>query len=85
MDIITNFSPNKDFIDLTGIGGNHLTYVGNFQGNKLAANSIGTQISGFNTYVYVNTSGSAESLTATNMKIGLAGSLSLGSNNILHA
>ena len=85
MDIVTNFSPNKDFLDLTGIGGNHLTYVGNFQGNKLAANSIGIRFSGFNTFVYVNTSGSAESLTATNMKIDLAGWLGVGSNNILHA
>ncbi len=85
MDIITNFNASKDFIDLTGIGSTHLTFVGSVLGNKLAADSIGLQISGFNTYVYVNTSGAAESLTATNMKIDLSGWQQLGSNNILHA
>ena len=85
MDVITNFTASKDFIDLTGIGSTPLTFAGGILGNKLGAHSIGIQISGFNTYVYVNTSGSAESLTATNMKIDLSGWQLLGSNNILHA
>ena len=85
MDIITNFSANKDFLDLTGIGSTALTFVGGVSGNKLAAGSIGFQISGFHTFVYVNTSGGAESLTATDMKIDLTGWQSLGANNLLHS
>ncbi len=84
MDILTNFSTSKDFIDLTGIGSTALTFVGGVFGNKLAAGSVGFQISGFHTFVYVNTSSAAEALTATNMKIDLLGWQLLGANNILH-
>ena len=84
MDIISNFNAATDIIDLTGIGTTKLTYGGSFSGSKLAAHSIGYQVSGGNTYIYVNTSGSSEALTGTNMKIELIGSITLASANILH-
>ncbi|HEX2944008.1 MAG TPA: NF038122 family metalloprotease [Rhodopila sp.] len=84
MDLITNFHTGTDKIDLTGLG-QTLKYAGKLKYSKLAAGSIGWQTSGGNTYVYVNTSGGTESLSSTNMKIELAGSLSLNSGNFLHA
>jgi Ca2+-binding RTX toxin-like protein len=84
MDIIANFDVTKDLIDLTGIGGSALAYAGQITGTKLAAHSVGWKPIGGNTFVYVNTSGSSESITGTNMKIELLGSLSLTSSNILH-
>jgi hypothetical protein len=84
MDSLYSFSTNKDFIDLTGIGSTHLNFVGYLSSTNLAANSIGYQTSGSNTFVYVNTSSGSESLSATNMLIGLSGLQTLGANNILH-
>ena len=88
MDIITNFHAGTDTIDLTGLG-SALSFVGSIKAagkgaNILAAHSAGWQASGGNTFVYVNTSGSSESLSGTNMKIELLGSVSLTSSNILH-
>lgn len=88
MDIITNFHAGTDTIDLTGLG-SALSFVGAIKtagkgANILAAHSAGWQASGGNTFVYVNTSGSSESLSGTNMKIELLGSVSLTSSNILH-
>lgn len=88
MDIITNFHAGTDTIDLTGLG-SALSFVGPIKAagkgaNILAAHSAGWQASGGNTFVYVNTSGSSESLSGTNMKIELLGSVSLTSSNILH-
>jgi hypothetical protein len=83
MDIITNFHASADLIDLTGLG-QTLKYAGKIKFGKLAAGSVGWQTSGGNTFVYVNTSGSSESLTATNMKMELQGSISLNSGNIIH-
>jgi hypothetical protein len=85
MDIITNFHAVTDFIDLTGIGTTKLTYVGNFSGSRLAAHSIGYQVSGGSTQLYVNTTFGSEGLTAINMKISLVGSIALTSTNILHS
>ena len=84
MDVITNFHANKDFIDLTGIGSAHLNFAGSLFGTKIAAGSIGYQIAGSNTYVYVNTSSGAENLSAANMKIDLSGWQAVGAVNILH-
>ena len=84
MDIITNFHVATDFIDLTGLGSTKLTYAGLFSGSSLAAHSIGYQVSGGNTYLYVNTGSTSEALTATNMKIELVGSVALASSNVLH-
>jgi len=90
MDVITNFSAASDRIDLSGLG-IALQYAGaipsNGKGakvNVLGAHSVGWQVSGGNTFVYVNTSGSKENLSATNMKIELAGSVSLNGENIMH-
>ena len=42
------------------------------------------QQSAGNTYVYVNTSGVSESLTRTDMKLELLGSVSLTNSNVVH-
>jgi hypothetical protein len=89
MDLITNFKVGMDRIDLTSFGA--LQYAGSIQSNGksanadvIAAHSVGWQTSGGNTFVYVNTSGAKESITASNMKIELAGNLSPTSSNFLH-
>ena len=51
---------------------------------SIAAHTIDWAVSGSNTFVYVNTSSSSESLTAANMKIELQGKLSLNSADFLH-
>ena len=89
MDVITNFKAATDLLDFTGLG-TSLSYGGtSVSGHHgslgVSAHSIAVQSSGGNTYVYVNTSGSSESLTATNMKIELVGSVSLSGGNFLHA
>jgi len=92
-DIITNFHAASDLIDLTGLAtslksaGSLPTRTGH--GKKvsdqvLPAHSVGWQASGGNTFVYVNTSGSSESLVSSNMKLELLGSVSLTSSNIMH-
>lgn len=83
MDVITNFHAATDTIDLTGLS-SALSYAGKIGASKVAAHSVAWQASGGNTFVYVNTSGGSESLTAANMKIELQGSVSLSSGNILH-
>ena len=90
MDIINNFRAETDMIDLTGIGATSLTFAGSLSGTTLAARSIGFKVNGGNTFVYVNTSSSQESLTPSilmpgpNMKIDLVGSIALTRGNILH-
>ncbi len=81
MDIITNFHPAVDLIDLSGLGV-PLKYAGQSSNGHLSAHSVGWQVSGGNTFVYVNTSSSRESLTATDMKIELQGTISLSGSNI---
>ena len=85
MDTITNFHVAMDLIDLTGLG-TTLKYAGQISSSSksIAAGSVGWQTSGGNTYIYANTSSASEALTAVNMKIGLQGSVSLSSSNILH-
>jgi len=85
MDIITNFKVAVDRIDLTGIG-TSLSVGGALSSNttSIAAHTIDWAVSGSNTFVYVNTSSSSESLTAANMKIELQGKLSLNSADFLH-
>ena len=91
-DVVTNFHM-ADVLDFRGLG-TALVYDGNIPAGHgadkksaaptLPAHSIGWQQSAGNTYVYVNTSGSSESLTSPNMKVELLGSVSLASGNILH-
>jgi len=50
----------------------------------LPAHSIGWQAGGGNTFVYVNTTSSAEAVGAANMEIELHGSVALSSSNFLH-
>jgi hypothetical protein len=83
MDLITNFHTATDVIDLRGLG-ESLRAAGRILGSTLAADSVGWQTSGGNTYVYVNTAGTSERLTAPSMKIELAGSLQLTSSDIAH-
>lgn len=88
MDVITNFHA-ADLIDLSSLKV-ALNYTGNIAVNgksgagSIAAGSVGWRVTGGNTYVYVNTSTTSESLTAANMQIELVGSLSLTSSNIVH-
>jgi hypothetical protein len=92
MDVVTNFHA-ADVLDFRGLG-SALAYDGNIpaahgSGKKsvqptVAAHSVGWQQSAGNTFVYVNTSGSSESLTSADMKVELLGSVSLTSSNIMH-
>jgi Peptidase M10 serralysin C terminal len=85
LDMITNFHAATDLIDLTGLSV-ALQFAGKITTTTLAADSIGWQVSSGNTFAYVNTSTSAESLTGTNMKIELrGGSIPLTSGNFPHA
>lgn len=82
-DVITNFHAAADLINLTGLGVS-LKLAGAIRKSNLAADSIGWKSSGGNTFVYVNTSGGTQSLGATDMRIELLGSISLGSGNFVH-
>ena len=84
MDIISSFAASQDLIDLRGLGValNVAGPVGFF--GKLAAHSIAWQVSGGNTYIYINTSNSGERLSSADMKIELAGNVSLTSANFQH-
>ena len=86
MDIITNFNVAMDVIDLTGMG-TKLAFAGAIAATTttIAADTIGFQSSGGNTFVYVNTSTSSEKLTAANMKIELQGTVSPIASSFLHA
>jgi len=85
MDIITNFKVGVDLIDLTGIG-TKLTYAGAIAstGTAIAADSIGFQTSGGNTFVYVNATTASEKLTAASMKIELTGTVALTTGAFAH-
>lgn len=83
-DLITNFQTAKDLINLAGLGVS-LTYAGKIHGSSLAADTIGWQSAKGSTSVYVNTSSGSESLSATDMKIAMNGSLSLTSHNFVLA
>lgn len=83
MDIITNFHTAADVIDLSGLGMT-LKYAGKLSSSSLSGHSVGWQVSGGNTFTYVNASATTERLSATTMKIDLQSSLSLSSSNIAH-
>ena len=82
MDIISNFAPAADFIDLTGIYGPVGTLSGGYvAGTTLAslvpAKSVMSRVSGGNTFIYVNGSASERTLSNADMKIELQGIVAL--------
>ena len=85
MDIITNFNPAADLIDLSQIGNAFKSISAlSSSATNIAGHSIGWQTSGGNTFVYVNTGSKPEALTSTNMKIELFGSVALTSADFRH-
>ncbi len=84
-DIIANFNPTLDKIDLTGIGTTALSFQTTQVSTTVAARSIGWRQSGGNTFVYVNTTASSKSLGSANMEIELNHSISLTAANFLHS
>ncbi len=84
MDIITNFSVALDVIDLTGLGAAFTAAVALGAATTIAAEAIGWQTSGGNTFVYANSGTRTEALTAANMKIELKGVVALTASNFLH-
>ena len=86
MDVITNFHSSYDVLDFTGLN-MHLNYAGKLASTAttVAADSVAYQQSGGNTFVYVNTGSSTEALGSANMKIELAGTITLSSGNISHS
>ncbi len=83
MDVITNFHTSTDLLDFTGLG-QHLTVAGPLLYGYIAGASIGWQVSGGNTFVYINTSGAAASLGGASMKIELEGNVGLSAAAISH-
>ena len=82
MDIITNFNASSDLIDLSAFSSS-LTKFAAFTGSSVTAKSVGWQVSNGNTFVYVNTSSAAETLTTANLKLELQGSLTLSRGNFV--
>jgi hypothetical protein len=82
-DVIKNFHVSTDIVDFTGLS-TKFSFDGVISGATLAADSIGYETSGGNTYVYANTSGAAEALNKTNMRVELLGNLKLTSANFLY-
>jgi len=80
MDVISSFASN-DLLDFSGIS-TALRLAGAV-GSSLSANSIGYQLSGGNTFVYVNSSSGTETLASANMKIEILGSHALSSSNTI--
>ncbi len=85
-DVITNYNVSRDKIDLSGLGPTPLSFQASpIVGNAAIANhSIAWQISGANTFLYVNTSGGPETRANADMKIELLGHLSLTGSTIIH-
>ncbi len=81
-DVITNFQASKDILDFSGLS-SHLNLAGSISGASLAADSIGFSTVGSDTYVYANTSGIAEALNNTNMRVELMGALKLTAANFV--
>lgn len=85
MDIITNFNVSMDLINVTGLRTAFKSVAAlSSTATSIAADSIGWQTSGGNTFVYVNTSSKSEALTSANMKIELLGTITLTSSDFVH-
>jgi len=75
-DTITNFHVAVDRIDLLGIGSTALCFqASRFTGGTLSADTIAWQVSGTNTFVYVNSSNAGETPGHAHMEIELNGRL----------
>ncbi len=88
-DIVSNFKPALDVIDLVGLGTKLPNAAALASGaTAIAGNSIGwlaTTVSGAaHTMVYVNTTGGSQALTAASMKIDLVGNIALTGANFAH-
>ncbi len=84
MDIITNFDPAADLIDLTGLG-RTLKWAGEIgPSGTIGAGMVGWQQSGATTYIIVNTSTKATPPSSASMEIALTGQVPLAAANILH-
>jgi hypothetical protein len=82
MDVIGNFG-SADVLYFSGLGAS-LSNAGSLvAGGTLAAGSVAWQQSGGNTFVYVNTSGTAEAVGSTDMAIELKGTVALGGANFV--
>jgi hypothetical protein len=85
-DIITNFKAPVDLIDLAWVGSRFMG-VAALAGaaTTIAADSVGWQASGGNTYVYANDSNQPVPLGATDVKIELEGNIVLTRANFSHS
>ena len=85
MDIITTFNPGADLIDLTGLG-TKLTSIGALPASAttVGATSASWQVSGGNTFLYVNTTNKAVAFGSATMKMELLGTPALTAGNIAH-
>ena len=86
MDIITNFNAATDVLDFSGTGLllNATTTLAS-NATTIAANTVGWQTSGGNTFVYVNGTSKSVSLGAASMKIELLGNVALTAADIARA
>ena len=85
MDIITNFNVSMDLINVTGLKTAFKSVAAlSSTATSIAADSIGWQTSGGNTYIYVNTGNRSEALTSANMKIELLGTVTLTGSDFVH-
>ena len=85
MDVITNFHAGLDIMDFTGLGTKFVSVMAlAASATSMLGASIAWQVSGGNTFVYVNTGGNSQTLATASMKIELLGSVSLTSSNIVH-
>lgn len=72
-----------DKLDLSGVSTSLVFQSAQLSGSTIQPNTIDWQRSGGNTFVYVNTSGSTESLGGANMMIEQTGNLTLTSKNVV--
>jgi hypothetical protein len=79
------FRVSLDRIDLSGIGSTALPFqASQFTGGTLSPETIAWQVSGANTFAYVNTSSVGETPGHADMEIVLNGKLALTESNLVH-
>ena len=83
-DTIANFHVGTDVLNFAGLNGSLNSLAMSNGATTLAAHTVGWLQSGGNTFVYVNNSGSSETLASNiDMKIQLSGAVSLTSSNFV--